>query len=328
MIKNKESQTPLVNWELTASIARTCTLKSISSLEMNASTFNDSNNYSGTSSSNSSIVIVDCVINVPLLLAAIFGNSLVLTVIVTSPSLRSQPPMILLSGLAVSDLTVGLIIQPIYIARQLSTNDFILNLSRMMATALCSVSLSTMALISVDRVLALQFHLSYKTVVTSTRVMRTISLNCLLHFLLSSVLFFDKKLSSFVSCALIGMYSVVTTVCYIHIYRIVRRHQLQIRKGRQAVNMETNTHNIVSAKRAALNTFIFYICTCLCYLPWFVCRLYSEGNLPASYSLCILTTTLIFANSALNPLLYCWRLHKLRAEVKKLIKILIKKITC
>ena len=96
-------------------------------------------------------------------------------------------------------------IQLIHIAQQLSANDFILNPSRIMATALCSVSLSTMALISVDRVLALQFHLSYKTVVTSTRVMRTISLNCLLHFLLSSVLFFDKKLSSFVSCALIGM---------------------------------------------------------------------------------------------------------------------------
>ena len=88
-------------------------------------------------------------------------------------------------------------IQLIHIAQQLSANDFILNLSRMMATALRTNNL--------DRVLALQFLLSYKTVVTSTRVMCTISLNCLLHFLLSSVLFFDKKLSSFVSCALIGM---------------------------------------------------------------------------------------------------------------------------
>ena len=88
-------------------------------------------------------------------------------------------------------------IQLIHIAQQLSANDFILNLSRMMATTLRTNNL--------DRVLALQFLLSYKTVVTSTRVMCTISLNCLLHFLLSSVLFFDKKLSSFVSCALIGM---------------------------------------------------------------------------------------------------------------------------
>ena len=88
-------------------------------------------------------------------------------------------------------------IQLIHIAQQLSANDLVLNLSRMMATALRTNNL--------DRVLALQFLLSYKTVVTSTRVMCTISLNCLLHFLLSSVLFFDKKLSSFVSCALIGM---------------------------------------------------------------------------------------------------------------------------
>ena len=45
--------------------------------------------------------------SVPLVLVAIFGSSLVLTVIITSPSLRSLPPIILLSGLAVSDLTVG-----------------------------------------------------------------------------------------------------------------------------------------------------------------------------------------------------------------------------
>ena len=88
-------------------------------------------------------------------------------------------------------------IQLIHIAQKLSANDLVLNLSRMMATALRTNNL--------DRVLALQFLLSYKTAVTSTRVMCTISLNCLLHFLLSSVLFFDKKLSSFVSCALIGM---------------------------------------------------------------------------------------------------------------------------
>ena len=87
-------------------------------------------------------------------------------------------------------------IQLIHIAQQRSANDFILNLSRMMATTLRTNNL--------DRVLALQFLLSYKTVVTSTRVMCTISLNCLLHFLLSSVLFFDKKLSSFVSCALLA----------------------------------------------------------------------------------------------------------------------------
>ena len=186
----------------------------------------------------------------------------------------------------------------------------------MMATALCGISLNTMVLISVDRVLALQFHMSYSTVVTSPRVIVTIILSWLFHFLFScSNSFFYWKVQFCVSCVLVAIYSIVAAAAYIYIYRIVRHHQLQIHIQQQAVqasNMaEANTRIMVTGKRTTVNTFIFYICTCFCYLPWFICRF--------STSQCFDLATLIFANSAINPLLFCWRLHELRTAVKNLL---------
>ena len=187
----------------------------------------------------------------------------------------------------------------------------------MMATALCGISLNTMALISVDRVLALQqFHMSYSTVVTSPRVIVTMILSWIFHFLFScSTRFFNWNVQFCVSCVLVGIYSIVAVIAYIYIYRIVRRHQLQIHIQQHAVQVsnmtEANTRFMVTGKRTAVNTFIFYICICFCYLPWLICRF--------STSQCFDLATLIFANSAINPLLFCWRLHELRTAVKNLL---------
>ena len=70
------------------------------------------------------IIIVNCVLNAPLMLISILGNALVLAAIIKTSSIRSTPHMIMLCSLAVSDLLVGVIAQPIYIAEQLSTFNF------------------------------------------------------------------------------------------------------------------------------------------------------------------------------------------------------------
>lgn len=54
------------------------------------------------------IVIINCVLNVPLMIICIIGNSLVLTAILKTPSLHS-PSIMFLGSLAVSDLLVGLV---------------------------------------------------------------------------------------------------------------------------------------------------------------------------------------------------------------------------
>ena len=271
--------------------------------------------------------IVTCAFNVPLMLTSIISNSLVLAAIFTNSSLRS-PSIILLSCLAVSDVAVGLIAQPLYIARQFSSADFLVSLSKTMGTALCGISLSTMTVISVDRYLALQYHMTYDNIVTTSRVVFTIVIIWLLHVLIST-LRLNISTNFYGAYVLIILYTIAASISYTGIYRIVRRHQLHIHVQQQAVQIDTEHHlRVVSLKRTAVNTFIFFICTLLCYFPWFICRIYySEIDVaktklvPEAWSF---TANLVFANSSINPFLYCWRLRELRVAVIKKVR----NITC
>ena len=285
----------------------------------NGSAFDQDLDNEENTTGATTIVIVNCLLNIPLMLISIFGNTMVITAVVTTPSLRS-PSIILLCGLAVSDLVVGLIVQPIYIAKELASVYFLKRLTRTIAVSFCGISFATMAIISVDRFLALHCHMSYNTLVTKARVKYTLIIIWLIHLvLLSGVKFW--YLSVYIFYTLHIIYIVASTISYIGIYRIVRRHQLQIQAQQQAVdlsNTELNTYNLMPLSRTAANTFVFYMCTILCYFPWFIYRIFYSDNLVTNTETAwIFTATLVFANSAINPFLYCWRLSELRIAVMK-----------
>ena len=101
------------------------------------------------------LIIINCVLNAPLMLISILGNAFVLATIIRTPSIRSTH-MIMLCSVAVSDLLVGLIAQSIYIAQQLTGDRFVYHVSITMGYSLCGVSLVTITAITVDRFLALQ----------------------------------------------------------------------------------------------------------------------------------------------------------------------------
>ncbi|XP_078344047.1 uncharacterized protein LOC144629697 [Oculina patagonica] len=282
----------------------------------------DFDNYKETVTRVTTIVIVNCVLNVPLMLISIFGNAMVLAAVATTSSLRS-PSLILLCGLAVSDLVVGLVVQPIYIAKELTSDIILLGVTRTMGFSFCGISFATMAAISVDRFLALRYHMTYNMFVTTRRVKLILIIIWVTHILLLSSFQFWYRLANFyISIVLICVYIIASTISYIGIYRIVRRHQLQILAQQQAVVVSTdeNSYNLLSLSRTAVNTFVFYICTIFCYFPWLIYRIfYSHIYVTNSNTAWIFTATLLFANSAINPFLYCWRLRELRVAVIKTV---------
>ena len=133
----------------------------------NTNTHNGSADHQSHKEDNSTpetIIIINCVLNAPLMLISILGNALVLAAIMRTPSIRSTH-MIMLCSLAVSDFLVGLIAQPIYIAEQLAKNRMVNKVSKLMAPSLCIASLVTITAITVDRFLALHYHMRYATLV-------------------------------------------------------------------------------------------------------------------------------------------------------------------
>ena len=113
--------------------------------------------------------------NILLSLTAFLGNSVILVALHKESSLH-PPSKLLYRCLATTDLLVGLVCQPLHAAYWMSVSyehwslcRFAYDAFSVSAYALCSVSLLTMAAISVDRLLALLLGLRYRVLVTLKR---------------------------------------------------------------------------------------------------------------------------------------------------------------
>lgn len=278
------------------------------------------------SSHPDTIVTINCVINALLSVLSITGNTLVLVTISGTHSLRSVPSFIFLSSLAVSDLFVGIIVQPLYIASEIThgENSFLYDTSHVTAFAACGVSLCTMAVISVDRFLTLHYHMRYTTLVTKTRVVYTLVLIWLTDFLISVIYFESWKIFYIIVASGIVICFFISTVSYIRIYRVVRGHQIWIHEcqiTRQPSQRGFHGHlKMIRLKKSAMNTFVFYVFMILCYGPK-CASLVVVSFFPEKWTnIWIFASTLVFYNSSINPVLYCWRIRELRTAVIKWIK--------
>ena len=264
------------------------------------------------------IIIINCVLNAPLMLISILGNALVLAAIITTPSIRSTPHLIILCGLAVSDFVVGLVAQPIYIAEQLTKDGYVHHASLMVGYSLCGVSFFTVTAITVDRFLALHYHMRYATLVTEFRVKYILIIIWLASLVMSCFSIWDPGIHSLITCSITIICLLICTYSYVRIYRIVRRHQIQIHAQQHAVQSSDagNNLNITCLKRSAMNSLVFYLVLIICYVPLFVLlTLHGLSNMndwPTEWEFAI---TAVFLISSFNPLLYCWRLRELHAAV-------------
>ena len=274
-------------------------------------------------------VIISFVVNAPLMLISILGNALVLAAIIRTPSIRSTPHMIMLCSLAVSDFLVGLIAQPIYIAEQLTKTGSIYLVWKITASSFSLVSLMAITAITVDRFLALHYHMRYATLVTESRVKYTLIIIWLFSFLLSCFQFWTTRAQHLSMGLVILICLIISKSSYIRIYQIVRRHYIQIHAQHQAVQSSDaeNNLNIARLEKSARNTFVFYIALIICYLPLYMVltlSAISQWDFQIEWDF---ASTLIFVNSSINPFLYCWRVRELRtAVVKTARKMLCKHI--
>lgn len=272
--------------------------------------------------SANSIFTVICLLNVPLMLTSILVNALVLAAIKRTPSIRSTS-MIFLCSLAVSDFLVGVIGQPIYIADLLTKNSSISKLSIMVGFSVCTVSLLTITAISVDRLLAVNFHLRYPTLVTKSYVKYILAVIWLISFVITGINFWSKRVYHLLVAPVILVRLIISTCCYIRIHQIVRRHQLVIQAQQRSVqsnNNEGDDVHVVELSKSVLNTFVLYIALFMCYSPVYI-LLTLDGLLVMRWQPeWNFATTVIFVNSAVNPFLYFWRLPKLRKAVVNIIR--------
>ena len=288
------------------------------------------------SSSLETVVVINCILNAPLMLTSITGNALVLAAILRTPSLRSVPSTIFLCSLAITDFLVGLVVQPVYIAIKLDhlTDGFIVKAIFSMSFSLCGVSLGTITAISVDRLLALHYHMTYPNLMTTKRAIYA-----------SASLWFPPVLLACLRVAwgsevILIFEGVCITICfvlssasYIKIYFIVRHHQIQIHAQQQAVNSFNisvnipDSNNMIISKKRALKTFIYFICMIFCYLPFLCYSLLQATSVIGYEENWSFAETVVFLNSSVNPFLYCWCNREIRTSAVKLVRKMMCKQT-
>jgi len=273
-----------------------------------------------------SVIIPNGVLNALLIPICITDNVLVLAAVWRNPSLHT-PSTILLCSLAVSDLFVGFLALPVNIAIALTPLSRVSSHSRQsqarifLNIQLCCVSLETMTAISVDRYLALRYHMRYPNMMTSTRATCVAATFWCKNIILSLLSIWKKNIILLVAVVFVALCLFISSITYNAIYRIVRHHQHQIHAQQQAVqSMNTEQNLKIRAKKHAANTFIYYICMLLCYFPAVVSALiyvtYKEHwNIRWYFS-----DTILFMNSAINPFLYFWRNLEVRKAVLKIVR--------
>ena len=75
--------------------------------------------------------------------------------------------------------------------------------------------------------------------------------------------------------------------------------------------------------KSAVGIFYVYIVFLICYLPLFICLVAIETVDNPSIALkrfFLFSSTLVFLNSSLNPVIYCWKMRHIRQAVLNLLR--------
>ena len=273
-------------------------------------------------------ILVNIVANIGLMFTAILGNVSILLSFVFESSLRSTANYFLL-GLALTDLGVGLVVHPLYISVMLSVyhnsipHCTILVVYSISVSFLAGVSLLYIAMIGLDRRLAIHLHLRYRQIVTEKRSMIAQGAVWIINGLLCLVWLAGFQVYSTLAAVVVALSLIGTFAVYVKIYQVVKRHKAQIRDQMTVQLSEIEVSRLKRLRKSAVNTLYVFFVFLLCYLPFFVAtainNMAKSSNTPAvlAYEF---SATLMLSNSSLNPLMYCLRLRDFRTAVKKIYK--------
>ena len=266
-----------------------------------------------------------CVLNAYLSYSATMLNIVAIYAIKKTSSLSKNLKTLLLS-LAFSDLGVGLLAQPMLVAKMMDseqkneTNEsfsaihivFLIPTNFFFFASLFSV----MALCA-ERFLAIHLHLRYQELVTCKRVAAVVVSIWLISALISLLRLFISKTIMYVSFVIIMSACIITaTSMSVKLYLTLRRHINQIQVPQVAQNDQEES--VQRKRKSAMASLYVYLVFIVCYLPH-ICVLIIDANLSEPtidlQHLQFYTGTLLFANSTLNPLIYIWKMKRIQHTI-------------
>ena len=276
-----------------------------------------------------STFITNCIFNNFITHTSIMLNIVTIYAIHKTSAIAKTLKTLLLS-LACSDVAVGLFSQPIYtflLVKWFQLDNIncdiyqVLNIS---AHLFSIASFLGVVAVGVDRFLAVHLHLRYQELVTHRRVVVVVIGKWVCSAFVSLMIFWGllstQQLINSVGAAL-GF--IITFVVYTRLYFTVRRHKNQIHsmQVQEVAHSDEIKHFIVLIK-STVSIFYVYLLLLICYLPFLICtaviRIY--GSSIALKQFLLYSMTLIFLNSSLNPVIYCWKMRHIRHAIMNILR--------
>ncbi|XP_074630885.1 histamine H2 receptor-like [Acropora palmata] len=271
------------------------------------------------------------VINILLSVAAFIGNLLVLVALGKESPLH-PPSKLLLRSLTTTDLFVGVVAEPLVVVYWVSVVKQNWHFCRYAQSAvylaghvLCSVSLLTLTTIAVERLLALLLGLRYAQVVTLKRTYITLTGLWIFSIFASALYFVDYLITLRIGYMGCFLCIAISFFCYAKIFCSLRMNQhnrVQHLTGPSARDLSVQNHrqfNIARYRKAVNSALWLQVALVVCYLPYGTIAMFmAVSNLtPDIYIVRQTALTLIFSNSSLNPILYCWKIKEVRKSVRE-----------
>lgn len=237
---------------------------------------------------------------------------------------------VLVLGLAISDLCVGIFVQPSFCIHLYALFTYNFELAAISDriffasfTMLSMVSLGNLTAVTCDRFLAVLLHLRYNQLVTAKRNISSIIaiwICSLVACLIRLAVYSDNMAAMDI---FIFVFTLVLNAFFLsRISHSIRKHSAQIHAQSSLVEQMNMPRFKKSVKTMHLIVFAFVVCYCPHVLALTYLLIIQEWNKTISFML-MATSSIMMCNGALNPVIYCWRVGEIRTALYALIQKLL-----
>lgn len=261
---------------------------------------------------NIALIIINC----PFAVFAVLSNALVLFIVIRTRELHT-PPNFLLCSLAITDLLVGLVTQPLLITWRIMVQ----NLSTACTSKIVHVwyeafvfictggSFVNLSFISYDRFLAVSKPMRYSSRASSSSILRKLAFLWLLWiiFVMLKYLLFTENTNQTINTSFAVVLLVVLLVLQIGTIRYIRLNN-------DKIIADHNAKVVYDREKRATITIMFVLGALVVFLlPVVIVQTAigftnaNEGIIAANFAM-----TALLMNSSANPLIYFWRNREIR----------------
>ena len=255
-----------------------------------------------------------------------FLNALVMLAVKTKRRLQTHSN-ILLACLALTDLIVGVVVQPlhgtktIFLLQGKGFNEFCgINFAFTVSFVVVSfASLSHLVLISGERYLTIKYSFTHNAVITKPRVI----FSSAIAWIAAIIIFIFLSKSMFIPVAVFKITSLSLIICLqVLVYKKAKRHEKQILA--QQVSVEANAKFKKEKKALKLTTLVilviflsFFLPTILVSVTWKILREKISDDVKTTVR--HFSLAMVNLNSVINPVIYAVRIRHFRVAFIELL---------